>query len=237
MIIDELSQYFIDENKIRFSTNILIINTHTDSNKSKSPVIINKPNNIYFYPKEPDKLFWIFFIIKNGEIEYEMSNSNNFLNEKNTKIDYITKIRSCKDFIKQHKITSLSELENNLSNESKLSIETFFILCAIENINVVYLWKNCYYKLFSNDDKEVYLIEGNNNKFGFFKSTKEFFNEKISNKFEIISLSKPLKSCSFYKVDDLKSMLTQLDIDIDVKSNKNNLYEKLIQYFSNFKKN
>jgi len=237
MIIDELSSYFINENKIRFSTSHLIENLPNNINNQNKAVIYKKESNTYFYPNEKDKLFWILFIIKYGEIEYEISNSKNFLYEKNSKINYITKLRGCKDLIKQYKITTLSELENNLSNEFKLTIETFFILCAIENVNIVYIWKNCYYNLFSNDNKEIYLIEiNNNNNFGFLKSTKDFFKEHVSIKHKINSLSKPIKSCSFYKVDELKTILTQLGIDIDIKSNKNNLYEKLIQYFSNFKK-
>ena len=239
MIINQLSKYFFDENRILYSSNNLIIN---DPNKklsnNNSKITDDKSANTIYIPKEKDTLFWILFIIKNGEFEYEMSLKNNFLNEKNIKIDYVSKIRASKELIKQYKIISLSELENNLSNDAKLSIESFFILSALENKNIIFIWKNSYFKLYSNDENDLYIISNRNNKYGFQKANKTYFMESIkNNKFELNTLAKPIKSISSYKVDEIKSILTKLGVPLENKLNKNNLYEKLILYFSNYKKN
>ena len=88
----------------------------------------NKESNAkgkLFIPKEKDTLFWIFYIMKNSDVKYEMLDNKNILVEKKMKIDYIEKIRKEKQIVKTYKFATLTHIENNLANENYLDIKTF----------------------------------------------------------------------------------------------------------------
>ena len=62
-----------------------IKNDKNDKN-DKDQIIKIKPREKFFIPKEKDKLFWCFFIMKNDFIQYEMIENKNFVLEKKIKI-------------------------------------------------------------------------------------------------------------------------------------------------------
>ena len=181
--------------------------------------------------KENDKLFWCYFIIIHGEIAYQIQENKHILFEKNKKIDLVSKVRENKTILKQYKLTSLSELESNLSNDKYLSLVSFFSLMILEEKNVVYLKKKCFFKSFMNDSDTVYLISHN---YGVCEITKAQFDELKEANLEINSLTKPIKSMTAYKLDDLKYICEKLSIQLGEKRNKKDLYEQIVQFFSHF---
>lgn len=198
-----------------------------------------KPNsnlNIFF-PREKDTLFWCFFIMKFGDEKYELS-PKHLVEEKKIKIEYVEKIRENKPLLKQYKFASLTHIENQLVNEFKIDIYTFFSLCVLENINVIYIHKKGYYELILNDEEIVYVIQRIDTplKYGIknmsFTETKDY----KASLFKMENIDKPIKSVSSYKLAELQDFCQKLDIDIlnketNKKKNKNELYECIIQYF------
>lgn len=229
-----------DFNKLTKDNTINYDNNNCNDNKSK-----NKNVEKYFIPNEKDTLFWCFFILKYGDIKYELEDKN-ILNEKKIKIDLIQKIRDNKNKLKKLKFDTLTNIENNLVNDNVINISTFFSLCYIENINIILLneSKKYYYELITEEnDKD------NNNilfyyiydlcqikKYGCNFNKSEIMIDHKENYFKIDNIEKPIKSLTSYKSEDLINICKRLNINtVDINTNKiknkKQLYESIIQYF------
>jgi hypothetical protein len=246
--INELQPYILNDDnmstylKYKFKNNI--------TNESKIQVKQNhklqnnndSKNNKLFIPSEYDTLFWCYYIIKNGDIKYELLNNKNKLAEKQLKIEYIQFIRENKQILKTYKFDTISNIENNLVNDDNINIKTIMSLCAIDKINLIFLNNNTYFELLMNDTDNIYIIHeiktknNYNRKYGFELVNIADLNE-IRNKFyKIESLNKPIKSLASYKHQDLINISNRLAIktineETGKNKSKNDLYESIIQYF------
>lgn len=224
---------------------------YLNSTKTSNNNFLNKQNlknntsQSIFIPKEGDTLFWCYYIIKNGDIKYELLNNKNSLTAKQIKIDFINIIRQNKDVIKIYKFDTISNIESNLANDEKINIKTIMALCSIDKINLIYISKNTFFELLMDDNKPIYFIreidtynkyQNINKKFGF-EIASNIMIEEIRNTFyKVETLGKPIKAISFYKLQDLINISNKLAIDIIDKETgknktKNDLYEAIIQYF------
>lgn len=180
-----------------------------------------------FYPRENDSLFWCFYLIKYGDIQYELS-SKNLIEEKKIKIAYIEKMRENKLLLKKYKFATLAHIENQLANEMKIDLSTFFSLCALENINAVYVHKKSYYELVCEGD--LHIIHYSDMRYGIETSVNEIYKSF----FKMESLDKPIKSVTFYKIAELQEFCVRLGIETvheTKKKNKKELYESIVQFF------
>ena len=234
-VINQLQYYMLDEQLIKKSLDNRLENNLTKHIKIFEKNIKERMN--IFSPKQKDTLFWCFYILKYGEQTYEMLENINIVIEKRLKIDYVEKIRKEKQIVKSYKFATLTHLENQLANEEKIDLNTFFTLCVIENINVLYVCKKTYFELLMNDDK-VHIIHrlDNYSKYGYEGIEQPKLELYRSTLFKVDCVEKPVKSISSYKVSELVEFCTKLGIDICIKdTNKNkskkDLYESLIQYF------
>ena len=166
-----------------------------------------------------------------------MIDNINIVLEKKLKIDYVEKIRKEKQIVKSYKFATLTHLENQLANEDKIDLNTFFTLCVIENINVLYVCKKTYFELLMNDDK-IHIIHrlDNYSKYGYEGIEQSKIELYRSTLFKVDDVDKPIKSISSYKVSELVEFCTKLGIEIYIKNttkskSKKELYESLIQYF------
>ena len=195
-----------------------------------------------FIPNQQDSLFWCFYIIKNGDVKFETLNNKNSLLAKQMKIEMVDLIRKNKDIVKLYKFDTISNIESNLANENNLSVKVFLTLCAIENINVIYLKKNTYYEMLMNDSNIIYVVHDIQsqtkyfNKYGYELATEEQLNKIRNTFFKLDSIDKPIKAISSYKLDDLIVVCNKLVININnnitgKQKNKKELYESIIQYF------
>jgi hypothetical protein len=202
----------------------------------------NNTRQQIFIPNQQDSLFWCFYIIKNGDINYETLNNKNSLLAKQMKIELVNSIRKHKDVVKMYKYDTISNLESNLANDNNLSINTFFTLCAIENINVIFLRKNTYYEMMMNDSDKIYVVHEiksqskYNNKYGYEMGTNESISNIRNTFFRLESIDKPIKAISAYKLDELIDICNKLVINIynnvtSKQKSKKELYESIIQYF------
>jgi hypothetical protein len=236
-VFNNLQDYMLDETNIKKT---LEMKTHSElsSFKSKNENICKeqKPKNTIFIPKEKDSLFWCFYIMKNGDAKYEMIEHKNILTEKKHKIEYVEKIRKEKQIVKTYKFATLTHIENNLANENQLDIKTFLTLCAIENLNVLFVKNKTYFELLMNDSNELYIVYLlQNNKYGY--EINHINAQQIKTTlYKLDNIDKPIKSITGYKLLELVEICEKLAIDIvNKETNKNkckkDLYEAIIQYF------
>ena len=245
-VLFDLQDYMLYEDNMVKSLRMKIEPKSNDNMEYKyNKTNNNNYNNVkqgLFIPKQQDSLFWCFYIIKNGNLNYEMLNNKNTLLAKQIKIDMVDLIRKNKDIVKQYKFDTISNHESNLANDNNLSMKTFLTLCSIENINVIYLKKNTYYELLMNDSNIIYILHelecksNYYNKYGFELSTEKLLNNLRNNFFKLESLVKPIKSISAYKVNELIDICNKLVIKINnditcKQKSKKELYESIIQYF------
>jgi len=207
------------------------------------PLILpNKQKNI-FIPREKDTLFWCFYILKNGETKYETMYSKNEVIAKQIKIEYVDIIRKNKQIIKTHKFDAISNIENNLANENYLNIKTFFTLCAIENINILFVINKTYYELLTNDKDELFIFyslptggDRKNYRYGYEINKNNKANDIKETHFKIENIGKPILSMSSYKITELLEICNKLNIETINKETgktklKKDLYESIVQNF------
>jgi hypothetical protein len=190
--------------------------------------------------KEKDSLFWSFYTMVNGDVAYELLKPIHLVKEKKIKIEYIEKLRQNKVLLKQHKFASLVHIENQLLNETKIDLNTFFSLCVLENINIFYVYKKTFYELILNDSNSTFIVYRDNIKYTFEKIIM-IGSEKIEKYrkewYKIDVLNKPIKSLSSYKLQELVDFCNKLNLDIINKETnkpkkKQELYEAIVQNLS-----
>ena len=201
----------------------------------KSNPVSNSVPKIYV-PQQQDTLFWCYYIIKNGDNAYEMLHNKNSLVAKQLKIELVSLLRGNKDIVKMYKFDTIVNLESNLANDNTLNKKTFLTLCAIENINVLYVSKKMYYELKANDSNDVYIVNEIGHKHGFELATQDKLESIRNSLYKLDVIDKPIKSISFYKVQDLIDICTKLAIETTKSEtgkhkSKNDLYEAIVQYF------
>ena len=236
-VFDNLQDYMLDEINIKRSLEMKIqkeITPFKSKNENSSKIL--KPKNTIFIPIEKDTLFWCFYIMKYGDSKYEVLEHKNILTEKKHKIEYVEKIRKEKQIVKTYKFATLTHVENNLANEKLLDVKTFLTLCAIENLNVLFVKNKTYYELLMNDSNElhiIYLLQ--NDKYGY--EINPINAEQIKTTlYKLDNIDKPIKTITGYKLSELVEMCNKLAIDTINKEtnkckNKKDLYEAIIQYF------
>ncbi len=238
-VLDELQYYMLNNANMQKALKLKIYRSKNEKIVTKESVIKKPP---LYIPNQQDSLFWCYYIIKHGVIKYETLNYKNTLVAKQFKIELVTTLRKNKDIVKMYKFDTISNLENNLANDNNLSPKAFLTLCAIENVNIIYVSKKTYYELLMNDTNVVYIVHEipaqskYYNKYGFEIANDESLNNIRSTLYKIDNIAKPIKAASSYKVKDLIDICNKLAIDTNntdsgKNKTKNDLYESIIQYF------
>ena len=206
--------------------------------KKPSEVNVNIKCNYLEKPRETkmthtsspivDKLFWCFFIILNGEHEYEFDNS--FKREKDFKIECIEKLRKIKSELKAFGLR-LNEIENELLNEKKISIKSLVALCFLYKKNILYVWDRKYFEIINNSDEKINIITNENREDTVVDDISltqiDFYKD---NYWQITSIAKPLKAITSYTKPELLIITQKLDIkDMTIKKTKKELYEKILE--------
>jgi hypothetical protein len=231
-VLINLQHYMLDDETISRS-----VSARMDVTQKKRQYEI-KPKQIVesvFKPIEKDSLFWCLFIMKNGDAKYEMLDNKSMLADKRIKIEYVEQIRKEKHILKAHKFATLSHIENKLANDVRIDIPTFLALCAIENLNVLFVNKRTYFELSMTDSGEVYIVHAlENYRFGYELNANNKADDLKASLYKLESISKPIKSIANYKVNELVDICAKLLIDVldsGKPKNKNELYESIIKYF------
>jgi len=219
-------------------------------NYSKKYSKYNEPFKITNHKNFQDKLFWLFYKIINNFNDSDLENINSFKVMKDFKFSMVEKLRSQKNSLKHFKISKLF-VEDDLTNNEKISFKTFHALCILYLINVIIIrTNNTYCVLCSNNDEKVYNLQNykvlqlSNEKMSaqFNNFDVELLNESLSEDglqkylttyFYIENIEKPLKAFSSYKLDDLTKIAEQLGIALcdenGKKKKKQDYYEQILQ--------
>lgn len=219
-----------------------------ENNISNDSNIINvniEKNNLYkIY--QFDGLFWCFYAIKNGIMNYEMNiSTDSFKIEKEEKFKCIELIRNNRELLKINKIKSISFLENELGNEKKISLKTFFALCIISNINIYYVDGRKVNFYMCDENSPINIVTKNfNNPNNSNKKIKDTYfidlnvcENKIleykQNYLVLETFDEKLKSISSYKLSELIEICNKLNIDLSSieKPNKKDLYSLISQNY------
>jgi hypothetical protein len=219
-------------------------------NYSKKYSKYNEPFRINNNKNFADKLFWIFYKMINNFSDSDLEHINSFKIMKEFKINCVEKLKNQKNILKDFKIQK-STVEDDLTNNEKISFKTFHGLCVLYLVNVILIRdNNTYCVLCTNNDEKVINLQNykllkitnvkmssefnnfdielvNNN------TTEEELQKILKSYYAIENIEKPLKAFSSYKLDDLVSMAEKLNINIydetTKKKKKQELYENILQ--------
>jgi hypothetical protein len=223
----EKSEKIQNNNIEKNETNII----KYEANKKKKETI--------YKPKQKDSLFWCFYILKHGYSNYEMEiNNQYFVVEKTEKFKYIDMFRKNKDLLRLHKIKPFTELEDDLANQHRISIKTFFALCILENINVLLVDNRKIYELTCvdiDDMNPVHVVSRNNKTFEHhieLDVTNEIVQNYRDTYYKMNGFDSTLKAIGSYKLDELVELCLRLNINLDTidkkKKTKKDIYELLV---------
>ena len=249
---------FVSSNKTKETNKIKEIKGTKETNKIKDikeSKETNKIKDTIYKPCKKDSLFWCFFILKYGFSKYEMEVGNqHFSIEKQEKFKYIDELRkTCnKDLLKMHKIKPLSLLEDDLANQDRISIKTFFALCIVEKINVMLIDKRKVYEVLITDDPKIHVIHRNSVSYEHhieLDVSIDAINMYRESYYKMSTFDVSLKSIASYKVEELLELCKKLNIVLDQsfkegkegegkegegkkkKLSKKDIYELLVQHF------
>lgn len=229
-IINKDTRHISNEKNINI-TFIANKNIETQKNNQSN----KKEQNDFFSPTEKDKLFWCFYVLQNGIENYEFIKTISFKTEKDFKFKTAEKIKDYKDVFKSLKL-KLNELQDEFINQPCISIKGLIALCYIYNINMIYVKKNTYYEILTNeidnDHKINVIINNNNNIQTPFNIKNDMIDFYKNNYWKIENLNNPLKSISSYTLLELQNISNKLSIPIkkdDKKLTKQQLYENIIK--------
>jgi hypothetical protein len=229
--------------------NVGVPRNRVQINYSKKYSKYNEPFKINNHKNFADKLFWIFYKIINNLNDSDLEHINSFKIMKEFKINSVEKLKNQKNILKDYKIQK-SAVEDDLTNNEKISFKTFHALCVLYLVNVILIRdNNTYCILCTNNDEKVINLQNykllkitnvkmssqfNNFDIELVNSTTEEELQKILKFYYAIeNLEKPLKAFSSYKLDDLVSLAEKLNINVydehTKKKKKQELYENILQ--------
>ncbi len=219
-------------------------------NYSKKYSKYNEPFKINNHKNFADKLFWIFYKIINNFNDSDLEHINTFKIMKEFKINCVEKLKNQKNNLKDFKIQK-GLVEDDLTNNEKISFKTFYGLCVLYLVNVILIRdNNTYCVLCTNNDEKVINLQNYkllkitnvkmSSQFNNFdielvnnSTTEEELQQILKSYYVIENIEKPLKAFSNYKLDDLVSMAEKLSINIydetSKKKKKQELYENILQ--------
>jgi hypothetical protein len=248
-VMYKLQHYIISESFVKHMKETNYVKKHVNEIHSTIDTKQKKTETkkTIYYPNNQDMLYWIFYIMQHGVMDYEYNKNKHFLLEKEDKIKYVEQISKHKETIKRQKIMSLVNFTNDLIYEKKISINTFLNLCAIEKRNVIVVKNKIYYEMLTTDNNDIYIIyntKKNQNSsqyenFGVETCVKndKTWNNITSNLIQTNNIMSPIKSISYYKLDDLIKMNNKFGLSVISQVNmktkmKKELYEQIIHFLS-----
>ena len=240
-ILDELKPFMYNLSHIKSTTNTnvntnITTNTNATTNvKTNTTATTNVNTNITATTNVKttnpikDELFYIF------------NNVDNLVMEKEVKIRYVEKLNlpQSKEILKSHgiKLTTkmLETIELNLVHQPFITMETFMILCYLEDIEFILKYDK-FYHMYKKEKEDINtpiltIIKNGHN---LYTHTQE---SAIINNYILVEGIQPfkLKSASAYKVSELENICLVLNLTLEqgVKKTKTTLYELLDKYFTN----
>ena len=143
-----------------------------------------------------DKLFWCYYLLKYGSLEYEMIGKDHF------KFKMVECLKIIESQEKKDK-----DLESELMNEKKISLKSFLKLCEMSKINVCLVKNIMLSEHIFDSSRDTYIININD-----FSIKKDNIDQ--SKYWKIDNIEKPLRAYSNYKAQELRDIGKILNLDI-----------------------
>jgi hypothetical protein len=205
-------------------------------------------------PRHKDKLFWCFYILYKGEHEYQQHMADNFITEKNFKIETAEKLKTMKDKFKQAKLR-ISEIEDELMNKPQITLKGLQALCLFYGVSLIYEFNQKYSEYLYNveDEDAIEIItlktkERGNTSISEYalklfesseddglddKEKRKNYIKNIREKYwHIENADKPLKVPSAYTIKELQEIGEKLHLSSKTELGKNKtkavLYEEIL---------
>ena len=156
-LCNELHSYFFTHQLINYQVNMnMNMKQQITKDKTKTQPKNKKITTIKYQPYKLDTLFWCYYILKHNISAYEIIEQNlSFVIEKKHKIDLVEHIRENKSILKPYKLTSIDHIEDQLVNQNKIDMETFFSLCYLDRLQVFYFNNKCYTSIFPLEEEQI----------------------------------------------------------------------------------
>jgi len=119
--------------------------------------------------------------------------------------------------LEKTKFKNKETIVNNLVYDKELSLETLAVLCSYYKVNLFYILGRTYVKMVYSDKPAWFMNEMN-----------QFMDEIDLESYLEITLEKPLKSVTYYKLAELQDMSQRLLLPIE-KYKKQELYQSIKQ--------
>jgi hypothetical protein len=177
-----------------------------------------------------DTFFWCFYKLHLEVSDKDLEYINTFTTEKEFKFSVIEKIQSSKELLKKHKIQR-NAVTAEITNDKKISLNTFKALCILYNINIVVIKDNNTYSCFTDNNLEnnsdtidnldtyhaIKLMYKNtssiNKNFEIIMNVDKLeLQDAVNNYYYVKDLNKPLKSISSYKSVEMIEIAQKLNI-------------------------
>ena len=255
MLTDENMNIFSGKNKenmdlnetMRSNNNIIVVrdsNKYKYKEKEKDVVkevkevkeVKDKKNKVitskYYNIKQTDTLFWCFYIMKYGVFKYEMEiRGTYFTVEKDEKYKCVEVLRKSKDKLKMYKIKPFTDLEYDLTNNSKISEKTFIALCICFDLNIMLIDKRKVYEYLFKDDI-IFIVHKNKFNDYYMEDATDNVIQIYKNTYCVMSsINDKLKSISSYKLAELKDLCVKHNLlvnNTEKSQTKQALYDLLI---------
>lgn len=182
-----------------------------------NPFFIKKSFNLPDYkPKEKKRIVIdydeLFYVIFNKMNKHDITHIDYKFNEKQEKIKLAVELEKNK-----MKPKDKDDMIQNLMYENKINLKTLNGLCMIYKINLLYIKDNTFITMYhdNKNDTKYYMVNN------------IIVDEPVdmSTKYNV-SLDKPLRCASYYKIDDLRLISSQLHLPIE-NIKKQQLYDSI----------
>lgn len=198
----------------------------------------DKVSQSVFIPYQNDKLFWIYYFIRYGYVEYNMVGSKSYSTEMDHKVLLVDKIKKSKAVLKDYKLKRIDEVSSSLLSMPEINFKTFEILCILYKFNFIFIKENMYHKVISDDAENIYIIHMVNGLYGCERIHTNELENYEKNRYHVEYYEKPIASVGSFKSDELVDIANQLDIsltdDNNKKLKKNELYNYIAIKLNNF---
>ena len=217
------------------SVNTLTTPNETSNEKPNEPQNQQTPILPYITPKQRDTLFWSLYIGEYGYMDYNRITFNEGVRklELHQKIVDTLKLHPYRWKQVNQKITKVAIeciFSDLLTNIKKSSLENIIAYACYfqKNIFIVHMQQKSYWDIQYEEARETIVLHMDNDNCFHIQPdcTVEEMNQLKNNRIGLESYSKPLRPLSFYKVDRLQEMASNLHMDYAMK--KQDLYDSLL---------
>ena len=193
----------------------------------------------FFSPKQQDSLFWTIYVLHHGMSHYmqlKNKHKNHEMEEKQHILNYMQKQGSViKDNAKHHGIklsqVRFKEIMSELLMDKKTSYHVFYALCNYYKINAMITMDKCYMHFQTGAENTYKFIKEKSHFEVNFESMKKEDILHIQEQYVILPFEqeKPLKGMTSYKVSDLEKISSKLELHVEDKMKKQDLYSMILQ--------